>query len=45
MRYEERWQIRYNEVKSFIEERHCEASKYVGEEGIFTRLSNTAVNR
>lgn len=32
MTQDERWTIRYNEVKSFIEENHRNPSKYVGEE-------------
>ena len=28
MTQEERWQLRYNEVKSFIEENHRNPSKY-----------------
>ena len=32
MTQDERWQIRYDEVMSFIEEHHRNPSKYVGEE-------------
>ena len=32
MTQDERWNTRYNEVKSFIEEHHRNPSKYVGEE-------------
>ena len=32
MTQDERWTIRYNEVKSFIEENHRNPSKYVDEE-------------
>jgi len=32
MTRDEHWQIRYIEVKSFIEEHHRNPSKYVGEE-------------
>lgn len=32
MTQDERWQIRYNEVKSFIKEHHCNPSKNVEEE-------------
>lgn len=32
MTQDERWSIRYNEVKAFIEENHRNPSKYVDEE-------------
>ena len=32
MTQDERWSIRYNEVKAFIEENHRNQSKYVDEE-------------
>ena len=32
MTQDERWNTRYKEVKSFIEEHHRNPSKYVGEE-------------
>ena len=32
MTQDERWHIRYEEVKTFIEENHRNPSKYIGEE-------------
>ena len=38
MTQEERWQARYNEVKSFIEENHRNPSKYVAEERLMVHF-------
>jgi hypothetical protein len=42
MTQDERWLLRYNEVKSFIEENHRNPSKYVGEErNMYNYLKHT----
>lgn len=42
MTQDERWLLRYNEVKSFIEENHRNLSKYVGEErNMYNYLKHT----
>lgn len=38
MTQDERWLIRYNEVKSFIEENHRNPSKYVAEERLMVHF-------
>ncbi len=38
MTQEERWQLRYNEVKSFIEENHRNPSKYNLEERLMVHF-------
>jgi len=38
MTQEERWTIRYNEVKSFIEEHHRNPSKYYPEEKLMVHF-------
>ncbi len=42
MTQDERWLLRYNEVKTFIEENHRNPSKYVGEErNMYNYLKHT----
>lgn len=42
MTQDERWNIRYNEVKTFIEENHRNPSKYVDEErNMYNYLKHT----
>ena len=38
MTQDERWLLRYNEVKSFIEENHRNPSKYVPEEKLLVHF-------
>lgn len=38
MTQDERWLLRYNEVKSFIEENHRNPSKYVAEERLMVHF-------